>query len=114
MSDTFKVSTVVDGELEVAIYDHDPESEDVKDLGKREYAGDRVRIHPWDRSVYGYPGARSREVYIEVANVDRENRIIESDSGIEDEHHNAIVDRDVFVNAILAVFPELQMRESNA
>jgi hypothetical protein len=55
-----------------------------------------VYIHPWDRKWNGSE-KRDRSVYVQI-------------SGGE-AYENAIIDRDEFVEGLLAVFPELTRKE---
>lgn len=67
-----------------------------------------VRIHPWDRSRRFGPNDRS--VYVSVGWFGKDGEIGRDDEGNDeyDEYQSVIVNRDDFVEAILAVFPELK------
>ena len=70
---------------------------------------DRVYIHPWDRSHALSPDRFSREVFIRVGAQSKGGHEYASDA---DESPSAvIVDRDKFIKGLLAVFPELTMKE---
>lgn len=64
-----------------------------------------IRVHPWHR----YVGTKHEDhsVYVSVGwfGVNRE---IARDEDGKDEYQNVIVNREDFVGAILAVFPELK------
>lgn len=65
-----------------------------------------IHIHPWDRSDNDHP----REVAVVVGRVDEfipepRNEDTSGEFGME------IVDRDDFIEAVLAVFPELRRSE---
>ena len=63
-----------------------------------------LNIHPWHR--YLNSEYEDHSVYVSVGWFN-ENEIAEDDKGIQ-EYQNVIVNREDFVEAILAVFPELK------
>lgn len=62
-----------------------------------------IVIHPWDRAEYTTP----REVYIGVGNMTDDGEAVLTEDGDSERLENIIVNRDDFVEALLAVFPEL-------
>lgn len=93
---SIEISEVLDGEKEFLILD------DVEDE-KGFFNG--VKVHPWDRPRRYYPNDRS--VYVSTGWFGEHGEIAKDDEGIQ-EYHNVIVNREDFVEAILAVFPELK------
>lgn len=94
-----RFNTAVGEESEVVIADYK------NDDGTRQI----VRIHPWDRSKY------NKQVYVEVGYVDKSG--YEAPAGKkygkpEGWTQAFIVERADFVEAILAVFPELKRVDS--
>lgn len=67
--------------------------------------GDRVYLHPW---AAGIDGRVADEVMVTVGQLDEEG----FPNGDNDDWGASLVDREDFVEAVLAVFPEL-VRASN-
>ena len=70
----------------------------------------RIVVHPWVRDYSNFqPGRVDREVFIAVGNLTPDGQ---QDIDAEDgSYANIIVDRDEFVEGLLAVFPELTRKE---
>lgn len=70
----------------------------------------RIVVHPWERDYNNLqPGRVDREVFIAVGSLtpDGQQDIDDGDGS----YANIIVDRDEFVEGLLAVFPELTRKE---
>lgn len=68
----------------------------------------KIRIHPWERKRrYDNSGTPDREVFLSIGWYDNNDEVIEEEDGSEI-MENIIVDRDDFIEGILAVFPELR------
>ena len=67
---------------------------------------DRVYIHPWNRGFKRFP---DRQVFIRVGAQSKDGH--EYDCHEEEEPRTIIVDRDKFIEGLLAVFPELTMKK---
>lgn len=93
---TIEISEVLDGEKEFLILDDEADE-------KGFFNG--VKVHPWDRSRRFFPNDRS--VYVSTGWFGTDGEIAEDDEGIQS-YENVIVNREDFVEAILAVFPELK------
>lgn len=63
-----------------------------------------VHFHPWSEGV---DGRAESEVYIAVGRLKKDGNGRYRKKDKYDPFHNAIVNRDDFVEAVLAVFPEL-------
>ena len=70
---------------------------------------DRIYVHPWDRSNGLFPDRRSREVFIRVGPQSKKGGQYASHA--DEQPSTVIVDRDKFIKGLLAVFPELTMKE---
>ena len=64
-----------------------------------------IRVHPWDR-VWPGDEAPDRSVFVSIADVRGDGSPVDP----ERSEFNEIVDREEFVEGLLAVFPELQRR----
>ena len=82
-------------------------SVEVLDTGNEDDKGftNGLKIHPWHR--YLDSSYEDHSVYVSVGWFAPEGyRCVETD--VDDEYQNVIVNREDFVEAILAVFPELK------
>lgn len=93
---SIEISEVLDGEKEFLILDEEADEKGFLN---------GVRVHPWDR--HRRFGGNDRSVYISVGWFGEDGEIGRDDED-NDEYQNVIVNRDDFVEAILAVFPELK------
>lgn len=87
----------------------DEKSVQVLDSGNEDDNGftNGLNIHPWHRGLNS--GYEDHSVYVSVGWF-KGSEIAEDDKGLQ-EYQNVIVNRDDFVEAVLAVFPELKRAE---
>lgn len=89
---------VLSGESEVILDDEYGEMEDS--------SRQRIRIHPWKQGV---ADRSASEVFVQVGLLERNG----APTYETQDYENAIFDREEFVSAILAVFPELRRANNN-
>lgn len=93
---SIEISEVLGGEKEFLILDDEPDENGFVN---------GVKVHPWDRPRSFCPNDRS--VYVSTGWFGKDGEIYEDDEGTQS-YQNVIVNREDFVEAILAVFPELK------
>lgn len=77
------------------------------DLDEYPETAQRIVVHPWDRIQRD--GRRDREVFLAVGNLTEDGQ---DNIDLEDRvYANIIVNREAFVEGLLAVFPELTKKE---
>lgn len=94
----FRVEPIADDETRFILADYTPEQREQYVGDEKEFVGDEVIIHPWDRGRFG------REVAVEVRSVDFNGRVFENDEYI-DYHQIGIFNRDRFIDMLLKAFP---------